>query len=286
MEHPLNVLICFSKPQTGESLGALAAELIRGKNDHSEVTVLHLVGKEQWTLIDNADAYKSRLFENIVARCEENDILVRTFVKPSDAFVNDILETGKEQNCNLVLLGIGGNVLNSSLWEKFKILKNDANNSEEFVYGQFETPVAQSLESVSSLLFRNYADTGIFVDNSFEKADKLFVPILDKDDTDILPLLKRFMRRENASATVWDAIGILSSPRQPEIQKYFRYLQKKFDGRIALWDNNRKIDASFIENQELILTGIDGWNKLITTALPWKDSLPSILVIKKGHQEN
>lgn len=285
MVHPLNILICFSKPQTGEALGVLATELIKGKNDNSRVAVLHLIRKSQWDAIENMDAYKGRLFENIISRCEENDITIRTFVKQSDVFVNDILETEKEQNSNLVLLGIGGSVFNSSVWEKYKTLKNNIVNSEEFVFQQFEIPVAQSLKSVSSLLDRNQADTGIFVDNSFAKADKLFVPILDKYDVNVLPLLKRFLRRENSSAMIWDATGILDNPREPDIQKYFQYLQKKSDGRVSLWNNNRKIDASFIEGEDLILTGIDGWNKLITAALPWLNSLPSILIIKKGNQE-
>ena len=285
MAQPLNILICFSKPRTGEALSLLSTELIRGKADNSSVAVLHLLRQEQRESIENLDAYKNQLFSDIINRCEKNNIIIRTFVKESDAFASDILETAKEQNSNLILLGVGGNVFNSTTWEKYRLLKSDPINSEEFIYHQFDSSIAQSLKSVSSLLNRSMGDTGIFIDNSFEKADNLFVPILCKNDLYTLPFLNRFAMRENTSAMVWDAIGILSSTQAPDIQKSFLSLQKKADGRIKLWNNNKKIENTFIQSQDLVLAGMDGWNKLIATPLAWRNVLPSMLIIKKGQSE-
>ena len=55
---------------------------------------------------------------------------------------------------------------------------------------------------------------------------------------------------------------------------------KKTDGRVMLWDDDLKIEQDFIQQQDLVIMGIDGWGKLLATALPWTDSLPSTLIIK------
>lgn len=286
MKDPVNILICFSKPETGESLGFLATELLKVKDDGSEITLLNLVSQTQFQAIKDVERYKNQLFGGIIEKCEKNNILVRSFIKESETFVSDILETEKEQNIDLVLLGIGGNVLSNALWEKYKsIVKDSESSNSEEIQNQFHSAIDQSLKSVSALLNRNTMDTGIFVDKGFTKIDRIFFPVLDKNDVSALHLLNRFSKNENTKIMVWDAIGILSNGLAPDSQRFFQIIQKKSDNRISLWDTNKKIDSQFIEQQDLILIGYDGWNKLIATSLPWLETLPSTLIIKKGKSE-
>ena len=46
-----------------------------------------------------------------------------------------------------------------------------------------------------------------------------------------------------------------------------------------LWDDDRKIERDFIQQQDLVIMGIDGWGKLLATALPHR--LPPV---NAGHQ--
>ena len=81
---------------------------------------------------------------------------------------------------------------------------------------------------------------------------------------------------------VWDAIGIIDT--EPRIQRVFQYILKKSDGKVHLWNNVRKIEESFIQKQDLIVTGVGGWSRLTNTPLPWKEQLPSLLIIKGGNR--
>jgi hypothetical protein len=49
---------------------------------------------------------------------------------------------------------------------------------------------------------------------------------------------------------------------------------------VQLWDANKKIEKEFMETQDLLIIGLEGWRKLAATPLNWKKSLPSALIIK------
>ena len=82
---------------------------------------------------------------------------------------------------------------------------------------------------------------------------------------------------------IWDAIGITDT--EFKLQKLYQLITKKSDATIQLWDNNKKIDDTFIQTQDLIMIGSEGWNRLTNTPLPWKEHLPSLLIIKDVEEE-
>ncbi|HBG40317.1 MAG TPA: hypothetical protein DDZ96_03020 [Porphyromonadaceae bacterium] len=278
LKSPVNALICFSKPQTGNALGILINEILAAKPDKSSITAVHLIDEVQAQHIGDIEVYKNELFSQIIAECEHNHITIRTFIKTSDDFVDDILHIAEEQDCNLLLLGIGSNVFNKNLWKKYMMLKSNPVNSEDYINEQFEVKEARSLKNVSSLLQRNQNVTAVFIDNGFNGSRKVFIPVLDKEDTYIFPYVYQLSLKPEVSIMIWDAIGILQNS---SIQKMYQYIVKKSDGRVALWNNNKKIEYEFIRNQDLMIIGIQGWDKLISSALPWTTTLPSTLIIKK-----
>lgn len=82
---------------------------------------------------------------------------------------------------------------------------------------------------------------------------------------------------------IWDAIGIIES--EPEMEKLYQRFCKKADGRLKLWDNDKKIENDFIGEQDLVLIGIEGWEKLTQSAVSWAHSLPSTLIVKPATNE-
>ncbi len=272
LKKPIKALICFSKPKTGVALGKLIVDIVKAKAERSSVTALNLIDEEQAAEIEDEVLYKTQLFSELVDRCEKNKVSIRTFVKKSDDFVNDILAMAKELDCNLILLGIGNQILTPVLWEKYAKIKDS--NSEELP----QKTGKYGLRGVSTLLMRNPVSTGIFVESNFRSPGQIFTPLLHKDDVSIFPYLFQMAKLPYVKATVWDAIGIIDSDQK--VQKIFQYIKKKTDDRVALWDNNKKIDAEFIQKQDLIMIGITGWERLIGSAIPWLNSLPSTLIIK------
>lgn len=281
LKKPVNALICFSKEKTGKALGALINKMVRFKPDKSSITLLNLIDAEQTKQIPDKNIYKSELFSDIIQLSESNKLSIRTFVKQSENYVDDILRTAEEYNCNLVLLGIGSSVFNSTLWSKYLKLKGDIALNEEDNCQQLDETTT-SLNNVSSLLARNKLSTGIFVDNNYTEAKNIFVPILNKEDAFAFPYFYQMAKNPDVLVTVWDAIGLLETGQK--FQKLFQFVTKKTDGRIKLWDNNKKIELCFIQQQDLMIIGYNGWEKLISSALTWTHHLPSVLIIKDNKQ--
>ncbi len=281
LKRPVNALICFSKVKTGKALGALMNKMVRFRPDKSSVTLLNLIDAEQAKHIQDENTYKSELFSDIIQLSEANKLSVRTFVKQSENYVEDILRTAEEYNCNLVLLGIGSSVFNSSLWHKYLKLREE-NNLPEAALQQLDEKAASSLNNVSTLLARNKLSTGIFVENNYLDANQLFVPILYKEDAYSFPYFYQMAKNPDVTVTVWDAIGLMESDQK--FQKLFQFIAKKTDGRVKLWDNNKKIELNFIQQQDLMIIGFNGWEKLIGSPLSWTHCLPSVLIIKDNKQ--
>lgn len=282
LKKPINALICFSKEKTGKALGALINKMVRFRPDKSSITLLNLIDAEQAKQIKDENVYKSELFSDLIQLSETNKLSIRTFVKQSENYVDDILRTAEEYNCNLVLLGIGNSVFNSTLWSKYLQLKDENNLGEDTNDQQLGEKTITSLNNVSSLLERNKLSTGIFVENNYSDAKNLFVPILNKEDAFSFPYFYQMAKNPDVTVTVWDAIGLIQN--EQKFQKLFQFIVKKNDGRVKLWDNNKKIELDFIEQQDLMIIGFNGWEKLISSALSWTHHLPSVLIIKDNKQ--
>ena len=274
-ETPLNILVCFSKPETGKALCKIATYFMQSKIKNEQIATLHLLEKEEFDKIDNIETFKSSLYEGIMEVCKKGTAMIRTFVKPSDDFVGEILSTSNELECNLVLIGIGKTVFSPQLWgayQKFQAYKGLPQSTET-------TLETISHKGVSSLLERNNKTTGIFIDHNLESIDEIFIPILDKTDIHIFDYIKRLAEKTSAKITIWDAIGIINS--MAELKKMFQLMQRNSNDSVSLWDNSKKIEYDFIKQQDLVIVGFDGWVKLISSAITWSHSLPSTLIIRK-----
>ena len=282
LKRPVNALVCFSNLQTGKALGALIHKIVRHKADNSAITLLNLVKEEQHQQIENEEVYKSELLSDIIQESEKGKISVRTFVRQYKNFVEEILHTAEEYDSSLVVLGMESQTFDTSFWDKFWHMKfeNEPNTEEdeEEVLEKAEESATDPMQDVYTLLYRNKVSTGIFVENNYTDAKKVFVPILTKEDSVSFSYLYQLAKNPDVKVMVWDAIGLIQ--RDESVQKLFQFIQRKTDGRVYLWDNDKKIEESFIQLQDLVIIGIGGWGKLICSAISWKSSLPSVLIIK------
>ena len=125
----------------------------------------------------------------------------------------------------------------------------------------------------------NPIPAGLFIYNSLKSIDKVFVSILSATDVYAIPFSTfRSVQKENVELMIWDAIGAFDT--NPKLQKIYQSQIKKADEKVYLWNNDKKIDKDFILEQDLCIFGMDGWNKLINTSLPWLEALPSTLILK------
>lgn len=274
-EPPLNILVCFSKHDTGVALCRVANYLTHSKSKDEQIASLHLLEKEEYDKIENIEEYKASLYDGIIEECRKGTAMVRTFIKPSEDFVGEILSTSDKLDSNLVLIGIGQTVLTPQLWGSYQKFTANLSGSQETE----NTLDTISHKGVTSLLERNEKTTGIFIDHGLDTIDNVFIPILDKVDIHIFDYIKRLAEKTTAKITLWDAIGVIDSV--PDLKKAFYLMQKNATGSVCMWDNSKKIDYDYIKQQDLVVMGFEGWTKLISSAITWSHSLRSTLIIRK-----
>ncbi len=272
---PLNILVCFSKHDTGIALCRIANYLTHSKSKDEQIASLHLLEREEYDKIENIEEYKASLFDGIIEECRKGPAMVRTFIKPSDDFVSEILSTSEKLDSNIVLVGIGPTVLTPQLWGSYQKFTANLSGSQETE----NTLDTISHKGVTSLLERNEKTTGIFIDHGLDTIDNVFIPILDKVDIHIFDYIKRLAEKTTANITLWDAIGVIDSV--PDLKKAFYLMQKNAAGSVCMWDNSKKIDYDYIKQQDLVVMGFEGWTKLISSAITWSHSLRSTLIIRK-----
>ena len=272
---PLNILVCFSKHDTGIALCRIANYLTHSKSKDEQIASLHLLEREEYDKIENIEEYKASLFDDIIEECRKGPAMVRTFIKPSDDFVSEILSTSEKLDSNIVLVGIGPTVLTPQLWGSYQKFTANLSGSQETE----NTLDTISHKGVTSLLERNEKTTGIFIDHGLDTIDNVFIPILDKVDIHIFDYIKRLAEKTTANITLWDAIGVIDSV--PDLKKAFYLMQKNAAGSVCMWDNSKKIDYDYIKQQDLVVMGFEGWTKLISSAITWSHSLRSTLIIRK-----
>lgn len=274
-----HALVCFTKIETGKRLCKLASETVLPKTEKTSITLLYFVHNMQELMQDEpAEMLQNRMLADFKPNNEKSRITMRLFIREQDAMVDEIRKTADEQGSNLLLIGLGPDEIDLNEAEKYVRMKNDPTNSEAAILAQLGEKEAETLKQVSFLLERNRIPTGIFLDNALTEINKIFIPVLCKADMHIFTFIYQTALKENVEIMVWDAVGIIQSG--PKMQKLYQFIVKKSDGRVHLWDNNKKIEKEFIRTQDLLITGIDGWSRLVDTPLTWKDSLPSTLIIK------
>ena len=265
----VHLLVCFKDTETAKAMSETAAYLAFTGSENSSITFLHLSQEDiEPGYSVNEDEYQSNAFKSYVGKLDKNKYSVRTFIKNTTDYIAEIKKTIKEQNFTLLMYGLS-----------IKNIKTAPTVSDSEIKEQLKPSEWLMLNRVSELLDMNPITTCLFINNDLMGLNKFFVPILGVSDTKVLPSpIARFARKENTEFMFWDAIGAIE--HNQKLQKFYNSCQKLTEDKVYTWDTNKKIEVDFVHLQDLCLMGVEGWNKLIRTNLPWIEYLPSTLVIK------
>lgn len=279
LRKPTRALVCFTRPETGKKLTRLACQIAITRSERSSITLLYFIDQQQEALSqEELNLIQSKISSDFLPKGEKGKITLRTFISDEQDHPTHIKKLAEEQNCNLVLRGFTHEELDPRQVERYSRLRRDPANPVPAILAQFPEGEAQILQELTSLMGYDKVPTALFVDNDMREANRIFVPILEKSDVHTFTYLFHLAQQEQAEIMVWDAIGIIQS--EPKLQKFYQLVVKKSDGRVHLWNDDRKIEEAFIREQDLLMIGMEGWNRLINAPLPWKEQLPSLLIIK------
>lgn len=276
----VHLLVCFIDVETAKAMSEPAAYLAFSGSENSSITFLHLTDEDVTPGHSvNEEEYQSKAFKRYVSKLDKNKFTVRTLIKKTDDHIAEIKKFIKEQNFTILMYGVSNKNITTSLCSRLSKLKGDPTISELEIKERFNPNEWLMMNSISELFDMNPLTTCLFINNNLSTLNRFFVPILGSSDTKVLPAaVARFARKENAEIMFWDAIGAIEQSQK--LQKFFNNCQKLTEDKVYTWDTNKKIEVDFVQLQDLCIMGVEGWNKLIRTNLPWIEQLPSTLIIK------
>lgn len=278
-----NALVCFSSPETGKKLAQLTYQMVMTRSEGSSMALLYFINSNQEEMTpEEMSRLQSKISSDFMPKSEKEKITLRTFISDEEKHMVQIGKMIEEQGSNLMIRGISSHELSISQVELYSQLRRDPANPVQNILMQFPAREAEILQELTAMMGDNRIPTALFIDNNMQEAKKIFMPLLCDSDIHLFTYLYHLAQPEGMEIMVWDAIGIIDT--EPRIQRVFQYILKKSDGKVHLWNNVRKIEESFIQKQDLIVTSVGGWSRLTNTPLPWKEQLPSLLIIKEGNR--
>ena len=278
-----NALVCFSSPETGKKLAQLTYQMVMTRSEGSSMALLYFINSNQEEMTpEEMSRLQSKISPDFMPKSEKEKITLRTFISDEEKHMVQIGKMIEEQGSNLMIRGISSHELSISQVELYSQLRRDPANPVQNILMQFPARESEILQELTAMMGDNRIPTALFIDNNMQEAKKIFMPLLCDSDIHLFTYLYHLAQPEGMEIMVWDAIGIIDT--EPRIQRVFQYILKKSDGKVHLWNNVRKIEESFIQKQDLIVTGVGGWSRLTNTPLPWKEQLPSLLIIKEGNR--
>ncbi|NMB05080.1 MAG: hypothetical protein GX976_01725 [Bacteroidales bacterium] len=278
-----NALVCFSSPETGKKLAQLTYQMVMTRSEGSSMALLYFINSNQEEMTpEEMSRLQSKISSDFMPKSEKEKITLRTFISDEEKHMVQIGKMIEEQGSNLMIRGISSHELSISQVELYSQLRRDPANPVQNILMQFPARESEILQELTAMMGDNRIPTALFIDNNMQEAKKIFMPLLCDSDIHLFTYLYHLAQPEGMEIMVWDAIGIIDT--EPRIQRVFQYILKKSDGKVHLWNNVRKIEESFIQKQDLIVTGVGGWSRLTNTPLPWKEQLPSLLIIKEGNR--
>lgn len=278
-----NALVCFSSPETGKKLAQLTYQMVMTRSEGSSMALLYFINSNQEEMTpEEMSRLQSKISSDFMPKSEKEKITLRTFISDEEKHMVQIGKMIEEQGSNLMIRGISSHELSISQVELYSQLRRDPANPVQNILMQFPARESEILQELTAMMGDNRIPTALFIDNNMQEAKKIFMPLLCDSDIHLFTYLYHLAQPEGMEIMVWDAIGIIDT--EPRIQRVFQYILKKSDAKVHLWNNVRKIEESFIQKQDLIVTGVGGWSRLTNTPLPWKEQLPSLLIIKEGNR--
>lgn len=282
LKKPTSALVCFSSPKTGKKMAQLIFQVAMTRSEGSSITLLYFMNRREEDLPEEEIAMlQSKISTDFMPKREKEKIILRTFISDEADHMAQIGKMIDELGCNLLVRGIRNEELNIRQVEHYSRLRRDPANPLPAILAQFPEEESLILQELSAMMENNRIPTALFVDNGMQQASRIFLPLLCKSDIHLFTYLYHLVQQEQTEIMLWDAIGIIKT--EPKLQKIYQFIEKKSDGKLDLWNNDRKIDETFIREQDLMMIGVEGWSRLTNTPLLWKEQLPSLLIIKDNN---
>jgi len=273
------VLLSFENPESGSKLLKLAHNLTQKMKGNKSLTAMNISPVNELHAFD-AENYEKELFSNVITTSQELKLEITTLFKASTDIENDLISITNKGHYDLLLIMLGRSIYEGTLLGKLlgfttkiinpeKLLNTVKGKSSIFNTSPFD-------DFTLSILDKTNTPVGIMVDKNFESADKIFIPIFDLNDFYLVEYAKRLINNNDSQVIILDAAGQIR--KNTEIRELIRNIEHIAPNHITLY-NEKTIEKTFLESQDLMLISSRSWKNLIDTKSLWLSDIPSTLII-------
>ena len=273
------VLLSFENPESGSKLLKLAHNLTQKMKGNKSLTAMNISPVNELHAFD-AENYEKELFSNVITTSQELKLEITTLFKASTDIENDLISITNKGHYDLLLIMLGRSIYEGTLLGKLlgfttkiinpeKLLNTVKGKSSIFNTSPFD-------DFTLSILDKTNTPVGIMVDKNFESADKIFIPIFDLNDFYLVEYAKRLINNNDSQVIILDAAGQIR--KNTEIRELIRNIEHIAPNHITLY-NEKTIEKTFLESQDLMLISSRSWKNLIDTKSLWLSDIPSTLIV-------
>lgn len=273
------ILISFGHPERGRSLLRLANNLSRNLGVSQSITAMHLSPANELNRY-NEQQYLQESFSPILEESRLLNLSIGTLFKPSVNIASDIAETANQGGYDLLLMGAGQSVFEGSLLGKVVGFTSHMINPTQFLHrikGRERWFKPSLIDSkLGSILRHSKSPAGMLIDRSFTGAEIVWVAILDESELFLLNYAFKLIQNSGSKVTVIDIAAKMG--RNALFQERIETMKAHTTHQIEIV-NFPALRQEMEGSNKLLITGIAGWRRIISSRNEWIANLSSILIL-------
>ena len=275
------ILVSFGSTESGKALLKLANGLMKKSNSSASLTAMHLSQTNELHHY-NLEEYEKEIFEPIIEESKNLNQEITTLFKASNDINYEIADVANKGEYDLLLIGLSESIFQGSLLGKIlgfttkiinpeKLLNSVTGKEKLFDNSPFD-------ESTKLILSKAQVPVGILIDKNLIKIERIFIPIFDIKDTNLINYAEKLIHNSSTQVVVLDAAGQLKN--NSETQEKIKTIEKNAPNHITL-QNQRVVEKAFLQQQDIMIISINSWKKLVATKSVWLSDIPSTLIISE-----
>ncbi len=275
------IYLFFDNATNAKALLRIANSLVKKQKLNTSITTMHIVPSSDVNAF-NSDSYEAKIFQPIESEAGKLNQEVLTLYKVSNDLESDMVEIVNEDSCDLFLLEIGHSIYKGTLLGKIlgfttriinpDILIDKVTGKEPMFENSFFD------ERTRQVLIRAKVPVGVLINKSFDKMERILVPILDKSDLFLLQYAQKWIANVEAQITILDVSSEIE--RSPDFKESIRSIEQVTPNHIMI-TKDKTVEKASLGQYDLMLISLSSWKKLVETRSDWLNHSPSILIVKE-----
>ena len=274
------VLISFGNDEKGKSLLRLANSLTKKQKKAASVTAMHLYLSDEMHTFNTEEIEK----ESFVSLLEESKTLnqeIDTLFKATMDIETEIADVANQGDYDLLLVGLGKSIFEGTLLGKVLGFTTRIINPDRLLdkftgkEGLFQNSPFD--DRTRLIISKSKIPLGIFIDKDLTSIKEVFVPIFSSEDYFLLEYAEKLIYNSDSKITVLDIDNQVKN--NIEIENKIAAISQSYPKNVSVL-NELNMKAGFLAQQDLMVTSIDSWKKLVDSQNVWISTIPSVLIIK------